>query len=259
MPTAEDGWGWAGPQPSQGHLGHPIRSPWVGWSRQGSEEGGEPRDGCPDSIPMSNEQQMSHRLSRAVEIIKEHEKEYPEERNRFRLAEASWTPRIGKQTGRGKRCGSIPGWRSLWNLPMPQPRCGPSRLTVRVDAVQGGGGDDGHFVLPQGAPLAELLLAGTVHLGAFVCVSCGTTRSLTVPGGRRGDTSLQWLCTRGTSSPAVSARCRRSGRRRHSVRSRAGSPPATGGAWPPTGRDNRHPWATTPCTQQPRVRTGDAR
>lgn len=92
MPTAEDGWGWAGPQPAQGHLGHPIRSPWVGWSRQGSEEGGEPRDGCPDSIPMSNEQQMSHRLSGAVEIIKEHEKEYPEERNRFRLAEASWTP-----------------------------------------------------------------------------------------------------------------------------------------------------------------------
>lgn len=31
----------------------------------------KPRDGYPDSIPMSNEKQMSHRLSRAVKIIKE--------------------------------------------------------------------------------------------------------------------------------------------------------------------------------------------
>lgn len=31
----------------------------------------KPHDGYPDSIPMSNEKQMSHRLSRAVKIIKE--------------------------------------------------------------------------------------------------------------------------------------------------------------------------------------------
>lgn len=31
----------------------------------------KPHDGYPDSIPMSNKKQMSHRLSRAVKIIKE--------------------------------------------------------------------------------------------------------------------------------------------------------------------------------------------
>lgn len=52
----------------------------------------KPRDGYPDSIPMSNEKQMSHRLSRAVKIIKEQGKKYPEEKNRFCSAEASWAP-----------------------------------------------------------------------------------------------------------------------------------------------------------------------
>lgn len=41
---------------------------------------------------MSNEKQMSHRLSRAVKIIKERGKKYPEEKNSFCLAEASWAP-----------------------------------------------------------------------------------------------------------------------------------------------------------------------
>lgn len=52
----------------------------------------KPRDGYPDSIPMSNEKQMSHQLSRAVKIIKEQGKKYPEEKNRFCLAEAIWAP-----------------------------------------------------------------------------------------------------------------------------------------------------------------------
>lgn len=68
----------------------------------------KPRDGCPDSIPMSNEQQMSHRLSGAVEIIKEQEKKYPEERNRFRSAEASWAPpEKGAGSGEGTSAGDV--------------------------------------------------------------------------------------------------------------------------------------------------------
>lgn len=66
-----------------------------------SEE--KPRDGYPDSIPMSNEKQMSHRLSRAVKIIKEQGKKYPEQKNRFCSEEASWTPpeRARETAGRG--------------------------------------------------------------------------------------------------------------------------------------------------------------
>lgn len=37
-------------------------------------------------------------------------------------------------------------------------------LTIRVNAVEGGGGDDGDLILPQGALLAQLLPASTVNL-----------------------------------------------------------------------------------------------
>lgn len=93
---------------------------------------------------------MSHRLSRAVKIIKEGGKKYPEEKNRFCSAEASWAP-----PERAREMGG--GIASLGSTPQP-PVPGQAVLCTmkQTTAVQALRNDPSKgFILPRTAGLSQ--------------------------------------------------------------------------------------------------------
>lgn len=100
-------------------------------------------------------------------------------------------------------------------------------LTIGVDAVEGGGRDDGHFALAQRTLDGQMLPAARVHLNKMAAaLATALGFGLWAP-------SSPWPCTTDIASLAGAGRCRRSCRRRRTWPTRAGCPPATGGASTP--------------------------